>query len=67
MTSDKMRQAGKIINQASFSDEDLELGVEALELVSAFLQGAGYCGRIWGPLETQRSAFISYQMNRERE
>lgn len=67
MTPEKMRRAGEIITRATeFSDNDLTLAIDALDLVIAFLEGTD---RNWWALSgvrRERNEMRSYQAARKK-
>lgn len=67
MTPERMRRAGEIVTRAmEFSDNDLTLTIDAINLVIAFLEGNGE--NIWAlsALRGKYSEMLSYRDARRK-
>ena len=66
MTPDQMRKIGNIFRgQSYYSDEELQSGIDTLDLVVPFLEGAGFSHWITGPLGGAREALKRIQDGRK--
>lgn len=67
MTPERMRRAGEIVTRAmKFSDNDLTLAIDALNLVIAFVEGNQGSQHILSSLRRKRDEMLSYQAARRK-
>jgi len=67
MTPERMKEAGKNSQEISFSHEELEEQIQALNLVIPYLKARGDCGLMLMPLEISLEAFVNMKSYRESE